>query len=96
MSNLINRDALLEAIDAEFFKTDPMSEEQLGFLTCRRITREFPSTAVDAEPVVRCGECIHSTRSPFGHTVLRWCPMQDTHKRPDWFCADGKKKEVKD
>ena len=48
-NDLISRNALLEAIDAEFFKTDPMGEEQLGFLTCRRIARTAP--AVDAEPV---------------------------------------------
>ena len=48
-ADLISRSALLEAIDAEFFKTAPLGEEQLGFLKCRRFAREAPS--VDAEPV---------------------------------------------
>lgn len=91
MSNLIDRDALLEAISEAFFKTNPMGEEQLGFLTCSRIAREFPSTA--AAEVVRCGECIHSSRSPFGHPVLRWCPLRDSHRSPDWFCADGRREK---
>ncbi len=46
---------------------------------------------IDAVEVVRCGECIHSARSPFGHPVLRWCPILDSHRRPDWFCADGRR-----
>lgn len=49
MPRLIDADALLERFDAEFFKTDPTGEEQLGFLKCRRIAREMPT--IDAEPV---------------------------------------------
>ena len=48
---------------------------------------------VDAVPVVRCADCIHSSRSPWGHPTLRWCPLRDSHRSPDWFCADGKKEE---
>lgn len=46
----IEREAMLARVDAEFFKTDPSSEEQLGFLKCRRIIRELP--AADVAPVV--------------------------------------------
>ena len=45
-NDLISRSALLETIDAEFFKTDPMGEEQLGFLKCMRIARTAPAVDV--------------------------------------------------
>lgn len=48
-NDLISRSALLEAIAAAFFKTEPTGEEQLGYLACNRIVREFPG--IDAEPV---------------------------------------------
>ena len=89
MSNLIDRDALLEAISEAFFKTNPMGEEQLGFLTCSRIAREFPSTA--AAEVVRCGECQHRRKPLYPHPSLVWCPLIEHHRRPDWFCADGRR-----
>lgn len=41
----IERQALLVSLDAEFFKTNPSGEEQLGFLKCRKIIREH--TAAD-------------------------------------------------
>ena len=78
MEDLISRDALLE------FARNHVG----GTVDCNDIAR-FP--AIDAVEVVRCGECIHATRSPWGHPTLKWCPMQDMHKRPDWFCADGRR-----
>ena len=54
----IEREALLAGVDAEFFKTDPSSEEQLGFLKCRRIIRELP--AADVAPVVHAHWCYDS------------------------------------
>lgn len=69
-NDLISRSALLEAIDAEFFKTDPMGEEQLGFLKCRRIARTAP--AVDAEPVQH-GRWIPSTVKNILHFKCSEC-----------------------
>jgi hypothetical protein len=87
MANLIDREGLLERL----------CENCGTYGKCRYTCVDYDTIAqvpaVDAVPVVRCGECIHSTRSPFGHPVLRWCPAQDTHKRPDWFCADGRREK---
>lgn len=57
MADLIDRDALLERIDAKFFATDPKGEEQLGYLNSRTLVRTAP--AVDAVEVVRCKDCKH-------------------------------------
>ena len=89
MSDLISRNAVLEAIDAEFFKTDPHSEEQLGFLTCRRIVREFPTN--EAVEFVRCRDCANYTRSPFGHSFIGWCKLDVKHRRQNFYCADGER-----
>lgn len=93
MSDLINRDAALGAIDAEFFKTDPLSEEQICFLTCRRIVREFP--AVPYGIFVRCNDCAHYRPSPFGHPKIGWCIICGHHRSPDFYCANADKKEKK-
>ena len=90
MSDLIDRNNGLEAIDTAFFKTDPNSEEQLGFLTCRRIVREFPTG--EAVEVVRCRGCANYTRSPFGHSFIGWCKLDGKHRRQNFYCADGEMK----
>lgn len=91
MSNLIDRDALLEAMGAAFFETDPTGDEQLGIITCSRIVRKFPSTAADE--VVRCGECIHRSKPLYPHPSLVWCPLIEHHHHPDWFCAYGRREK---
>lgn len=80
MSNLIDRDDVLELFQGNGWLLESI---------IRRCIEDL--TVIDAVPVVRCGECIHSSRSPFGHPVLRWCPLRDSHRSPDWFCADGKR-----
>ena len=87
MSDLINRDAVLEAIDSEFFKTDPNSEEQLGFLTCRRIVREF--SAETTTDVIHCDACAYHRPSPFGHPTIGWCIIRGSHRPLDYYCADA-------
>lgn len=56
MAEYIEREALLGAIDCEFFKTDPDGAEQIGVLKCRRIAHTLP--AADVAPVVH-GEWVH-------------------------------------
>lgn len=82
MANLIDRDDVLE-----LFQGDGWLLES----TIRCCIKDL--SVVDAAPIVRCGECIHSSRSPFGHPVLRWCPLRDSHRSPDWFCADGRREK---
>lgn len=50
-SDLISREALLDALGVAFKATDPKGEEQLGYLNARLIARKIPS--VDAVEVVR-------------------------------------------
>lgn len=39
---------------------------------------------IDAVPVVRCRECVHREK------CFKYCkPLYD----PDWFCADGQRRE---
>ena len=68
-NDLISRSALLEAIAEEFFKTDPTGEEQLGYLACSRIVREFPT--VDAE-VVRHGRWLNKTERIYADLNYRF------------------------
>lgn len=63
MAEYIEREALIRQIDEGFDKTDPAGEEQIGFLKCRRIAREFP--AADVAPVVR-GRWIHDYNNVYG------------------------------
>lgn len=46
MAEYIEREALIEAIDAEFFKTDPGGEAQIGVLSCRSVARTIPTADV--------------------------------------------------
>lgn len=92
MSNLIDRDALLAV---PHVRKVVEYDESGEFITFNAVSEEDIEKApvIDAVTVVRCGECIHSSRSPFGHPVLRWCPLRDSHRSPDWFCADGRREE---
>lgn len=91
MEDLISREACIKDICA--YCNDQFPEEPCEPADCLLLKGLVKQRAIDAVPVVRCGECIHSSRSPFGHPVLRWCPLRDSHRSPDWFCADGKKEE---
>ena len=92
MANLIDRDVF--EVGSGFV---PEGYDVESYMAGNKEILEMIDAAptVDAVPIVRCGECIHSSRSPFGHPVLRWCPLRDSHRSPDWFCADGKRKGEK-
>lgn len=47
----------------------------------------------DTIQVVRCKDCRHCGRSPYGHPTIGWCIIAGHHRRPDYYCADGEKKE---
>ena len=81
----IERGAVLAKIDAVFFKTDPSSEEQLGFLKSRGIIREHP--AADVVEVCRCKDCTHMI-------VTGWCSLHDTPMEKHDFCSYGERKEA--
>lgn len=42
---------------------------------------------VDAVEVIRCGDCEHYVKSPFGHAKLGWCKIDGKHRSREFYCA---------
>jgi len=53
-----------------------------------QLIEDFETLMKEQEPVVRCRDCKHWTVGDFGP----FCPYH-YDARPDWFCADGERKE---
>ena len=90
---LIDADALLD----EFLKryTERERSRNLVFAACEikqdfaDMISDFPT--VDAVPVVRCKDCIHSYDDLCG--LCCTCgPYVDCVVQPEFYCADGKRK----
>ena len=80
-NDLISRSALLDAM--------PKNDELLSF-EVRRVICNAP--AVDAE-VVRCKDCMHTTRSKVNPEKIICClTLMCGTTEPDFFCAHGKHK----
>lgn len=60
--------------------------------TCRYCRRN----EVDAVEVVRCKDCDSFSPNPFGAIGIGWCKTLCDHCRPDFFCANGKKRTEKE
>ena len=82
MSNLIDRDDVLELFQGNGWLLES---------TIRCCIKDL--SVVDAVPIVRCGECIHSRPPLFPHPTKLFCTIIEQHRMPDWFCADGEKEE---
>ena len=90
---LIDADALLD----EFLKryTERERSRNLVFAACE-IKQDFAdmisnATTVDAVPVVRCKDCIHSYDDLYG--LCCTCgPNVDCVVTPKFYCADGKER----
>jgi hypothetical protein len=67
MAEYIEREAVLSAIDCEFFKTDPDGSEQIGILSCRKVVRELP--AADVAPVSDLKEFAEDVLYQFGYKI---------------------------
>lgn len=50
---------------------------------------------IDAVEVVRCKYCKHSEEALLPDQEL-WCNVKETYCTYDWFCADGKKRDIED
>ena len=91
---LIDADALFD----EFLKryTERERNRNLVFAACE-IKQDFADMVsnfqpVDAVPVVRCKDCIHSYDDLCG--LCCTCgPYVDCVVQPEFYCADGKRKE---
>lgn len=92
MSNLIDRDALLEELaeDIEWAQEEGQ-KEIFGLKLAKKRVKKSP--AIDAANVVRCGECQHRRKPLYPHPSLVWCPLIEHHRSPDWFCADGRREK---
>lgn len=101
MSNLIDRDALLELMrGTSMLKVFPdwkylasASKSKVCFYASEVKHIIINAPAIDAVPIVRCGECKHRRKPLYPHPTMIWCPLVEHHHHPDWFCAYGKKEE---
>lgn len=98
MPRLINADALIVAVldhGVDHVQTDDLEE-------INQIINDAPT--IDAVPVVRCRECryyeIVQLRKD-GEDDRRYKPSvcvrgkYAEYRKPEWYCADGKRKEDK-
>lgn len=56
----------------------------------RKIIAEAP--AADVVEVVRCRDCKHNSTSST-RQFYQWCDEHHEYHVPDWFCADGERKD---
>ena len=109
MADLISREAAIEALGERPYNwTDSDSEiaEVCAWESYKSAIENVP--AVDAVPVVRCGECKHrpiDNRGEDDRTGFAiefpdsCCPCQcedgwyNWYPSDDWFCADGERRE---
>ena len=100
MNDMINRDALLDQMRAtSMLKVFPdwqhlddtlKTKICLHALEVKKVIISAP--AIDAVPVTRCANCHAYSRSPYGHPSIGWCKIFGCHRRPDFYCADGREK----
>ena len=85
MTEYIEREALVNS-----FRSCGASKDLIDAIVYRINLQE----AVDAVPVVRCKDCIHSYDDLCG--LCCTCgPYVDCVVQPEFYCADGKRKEDK-
>lgn len=86
MPRLIDADALIVAVldhGVDHVQTDDLEE-------INQIINDAPT--IDAVPVVRCSKCVHGFPMENGQYTCNRIKVLDVCD-PDYFCADGKRKE---
>lgn len=63
----------------------------LGNLEILQMIDNAPT--IDAEPIVRCKDCTKHTAPLFPHPEFVFCTELEKHRKPDWFCKDGREKD---
>ena len=94
MSDLISRQAAIDAIDA-ILPAEPMKNEYTQGITCgAALAIEYVKQLPSAQPeIIRCKDCKHYN----GEDRDICCPLADYAQSKcgaDWFCADGERKEA--
>lgn len=94
--DLISRKALLNGFDVHWVT----EYDEAGFdmeYKAVPVGAIENAPAVDAEPVIRCGDCENwdTDWTPFNceSKIMHWCPMIDCVTEADFYCAYGKKQE---
>ena len=72
----------MRLIDADALIKEACAEGAYGYVDAKQIA---DAPTIDAVPVVRCKECIHSYDDLCG--LCCTCVVQ-----PEFYCADGKRK----
>lgn len=88
MSDLIRREDTLTIIER---LRDRCDNDEMSFALnwAANIIRDM--TAVDAVPVVRCGDCKNGVYSEYYGNVV--CTAHLWVRGPKYYCADGKRRE---
>ena len=79
----------MRLIDADALIKEACAEGAYGYVDAKQIA---DAPTVDAVPVVRCKDCIHSYDDLVG-LCCSCGPCVDCVVQPEFYCADGKRKE---
>ena len=77
----LNKEKLIEELNKA-----PMIAQHLD---CMDVFDAINAASVDSIEIVRCGDCKWYTLEP----GIWQCELYDWAHEPDWFCADGVKKD---
>ena len=55
--------------------------------------KEEGNAPITVRELVRCKDCRYWGLTNFVHEPTGWCGRQETTRNPDWYCADGERKE---
>lgn len=86
MNDLISRKELLESIEKVSVKGNVLDDDWVY-----RFVQEFPS--VDAVPVIRCKDCIHSTSQVSDDEDDYYCNVMMRCMHSLEYCSNGERKE---
>lgn len=93
MSDLISRQAASEVIDA-VFPVDPTKSEFARGIACgAALAKTYIEQLPSAQPeIVRCVDCKFYSRCT-DHQGICTNRYMDGFIVPDWYCADGERRE---
>lgn len=99
MGDLISREALSKVIRGMFCRLCNSCEgiRCMGCTVNVVLSTIKNAPAEDAAGVVRCKDCGSFKPSPYvsyKYPEIGWCMIEGCHKRPDYYCATGKRRET--
>lgn len=91
ISKMVNEP--VKAVDGVDFDTEWFTRIADTAVQFTDMVKNAPT--VDAVPVCRCKDC-KWCEYPVHNSTKYGCKLFDRCVKPDWFCADGKRKEQSD